>query len=343
MNIIKIFCLFISIIVGAGFASGKEVFTFFATQKESSLTVVLVSSLVFFLVTFCTLEISRLNKTTTYTDFLNIIFKNKKLMRMFEISIVFFMFVSFSSMLAGFTSLIIQAFGISKTLARALFVILNFTLLLKGHNSIVKISLFLVPIIFVSAIFFGCLYVNEPSEIQMFTNISFTPHSALNGVTYASYNLITAIAIVCTLSNLYSSKVQNLFASILITISLSLLSISILIPLFSNYDLIKNSDMPIYEILITSYPQFVTPYLLMIVLAILSTSVANAYGTAVYFTNKFNTNYILTILFVILGGIIFSLIGFANIVNFVYPIFGFFGIIEILKILITFFAHKTKD
>ncbi len=126
LNIIKIFSLFVSIIIGAGFASGKELFTFFATQKESAIYVIITSALVFFIITYATLELSRLNKTKTYTNFLVCIFKNKSIIAFFEICIVFFMFVSFSSMLAGFTSLTTESFGISKTFARLCFVILNF-------------------------------------------------------------------------------------------------------------------------------------------------------------------------------------------------------------------------
>ncbi len=333
LNVLKIFSLFVSIIIGAGFASGKELFSFFATEKGSSIYVIISSTLIFFFITFATLEISRTYQTKTYNQFLKVLFKNKLLITFFEICILFFMFVSFSSMLAGFTSLITQSFGVSKTFARVIFILLNFIVLFKGYEYILKLSIILVPLLIIGSLAFGYYYLDAPTNIHIFTETSFNPNSIFKGVTYSSYNLITAIAIVCALPNLYQNKAHNLLGSLLVSIILLILTVSILIPLFAYYDLIKNLDMPIYTILQLNNQNFVLVYLILMLLATLSTSVANAYAVSLHYSEKFKINYLLTVLVVIFCGVIFSFIGFSNIVNFVYPIFGFFGIIKILKII----------
>ncbi len=335
-NVFKIFSLFVSIIIGAGFASGKELFSFFATEKESSIYVIITSTLIFFIITFFTLEISRIYQTKTYNDFLKVIFKNKFLITFFEVCIVFFMFVSFSSMLAGFTSLIAQSFGVTKTFARIIFIFLNFAILFKGYEYILKLSIILVPLLLIGSLAFGLYYLNAPRDIHILTLTNFQPYSLLKGVTYSSYNLITAIAVVCALPNLYQNKFHNFLGSLLVSLILFVLTVSILIPLFVHYELIKNTDMPIYTILLLNNKNFVLGYLILMILATLSTSVANAYAVSLHFSEKYSINYLLTALVVIFSGVIFSFIGFSNIVNFVYPIFGFFGIIKILKIIQTY-------
>ncbi len=335
-NVFKIFSLFVSIIIGAGFASGKELFSFFATEEKSSIYVIISSALVFFFVAYATLEISRTNQTKTYNDFLKVIFKNKLLITFFEVCVIFFMFVSFSSMLAGFTSLVTQSFGVSKSFSRVTFLILNFTILFRGYEYIIKLSIILVPLLFLGALVFGSYYITQPTDIHIFTQTSFNPNSLLKGITYSSYNLITAIAIACTLPELYQNKLHNFFGSLFVALILLVLTVSILIPLFANYDLIKYTDMPIYTILGQNNREFIFPYLILMILATLSTSVANAYAVSIHFSEKFKVNQLLITLVVIFSGMIFSFIGFSNIVNFVYPIFGFFGIIKILKIIQTY-------
>ncbi len=335
-NILKIFSLFVSIIIGAGFASGKELFTFFGTQKESSIYVIVSSSLLFFFVSFATLEIARTNHTTTYNGFLKIIFKNDRLIAFFETCILFFMLVSFSSMLAGFTSLVTQSFGVSSTFARVVFILLNFLTLIRGHEYILKLSIILVPLLIIGSLVFGSTYLATPTSIHIFTNTSFKGYALFNGVTYASYNLITAIAVVCTLPNLYQNRMHNFIGSLLVAVVLFILTVSILIPIFANYDLIQNTDMPIYTILMLKNKSYLFIYLILMIFATLSTSVANAYALSIHFSTKLDSNYLLTTLSIIFCGVVFSFIGFSNIVNFVYPIFGFFGIIKILKIIQTY-------
>ncbi len=338
INIFSIVCLCVSIIIGAGFASGKEILSFFTNVNSLSdggyIVVTIVSSLIFFIVIYSTLELTRKNNITTYNQFLNTIFKNKLLVSFFELCIIMFMFISLSSMFAGFTSITTQAFGFSKTFSRFLFVTLNFVFLLKGHTYLVKLSNFLIPVFIIGAIYFGYLYVHHVTFTPTLSTHNL-PKYAFNGLTYASYNLITTIAILSTMKELVKNKNINFFSSLLVALVLSTLVIVILIPLLANYDLVKNSDMPIFLILTKNNKTLVYFYFILMTLATLSTSIANAYGTINYFVNTFKTNYLLTTLFIIFSSMLFSLIGFSNIVNFVYPIFGFFGIIKILKIIQT--------
>ncbi len=340
-NIIKIVSLCVSIIIGAGFASGREILSFFTTANSLSdggyITVLVVSSLIFFTVIYATLELTRKNQTNTYTNFLNSIFKNKTLVAFFEICIIMFMFISLSSMFAGFTAITTQAFDFDKNLSRLLFVILNFVFLLKGHTYLVKLSTLILPIFIIGAFYFGYLYYDSITLTATLNNL---PKHALNGLTYSSYNLITTIAILSTMNDFAKSKFTNFVSSFLVSLILTSLVVVILIPLLANYELVKNSDMPIFLILSSNNKNLVYYYFITMVLATLSTSIANAYGTINYFSTRFKLNYLLTSLLIITSSVLFSLIGFSNIVNFVYPIFGFFGIIKILKILQTYFKRK---
>lgn len=335
-NILKVYSLFISIIIGAGFASGKEVFTFFVLLKESSLLTLITSSIVFFLGIYSTLEITRKQKTTTYNQFLNFIFENKIIISFFEICIIFFMFVSFSSMIAGFASITSQSFNITTTLARILFLALNFILLTKGYTYIIKLSVFLVPLFIICALLFAKSYLINPTKLDYFNTTLYSSKVLFNGLTYSSYNLITAIAMVCTLPHMLKSKRNNLCIAILVTFSLMIITISIILPLQANFEFVKNTDMPIYTVLLRENSPYLKTYILIMILATLSTSIANAYTTTEYISNKFKLNYYYSLSLILTSGIIFSLIGFSNIVNFIYPIFGFFGIIKIVKIIIAF-------
>lgn len=335
-NIIKIFSLVISIVIGAGFASGKELFTFFGLLRENYLEGLIFCSFLFFILIYGTLEIARKNKTTTYNQFLNTLFKNKTIISFFEKCIIFFMFVCFSSMVAGFTSLMSQALNIDKIYTIIFFVVLNFIFLLKGYNYIIKLSIILVPTILICAIYFCFLFLETPREFTI--ALDFLPNikTIANTSLYTSYNLITVIAIISTIPELYSNKKNNLISSVAIAITLFILSMAILNPMSSYFSYIQNKDMPIFSILILEYPNLIKYYLIIMIFATLSTSLSNCYGVTMYFVENHKTNYFLASFFVILLGTLFSLVGFSNIVNLIYPIFGFFGIIKMTKIFIIY-------
>ena len=79
-NVLKVVFVIIGTLIGAGFASGQEVYLFFFSYGMKGLIGILISSIIIGVVIYSTFNILNKYKINTYKDFLNILIpKNTKL------------------------------------------------------------------------------------------------------------------------------------------------------------------------------------------------------------------------------------------------------------------------
>ena len=79
-NTIKIILVIIGTLIGAGFASGKEIYLFFAKYGNYGIIGIFISAIITTIIIYKTLKIVKKYKINNYKDFLEIINKknNKK-------------------------------------------------------------------------------------------------------------------------------------------------------------------------------------------------------------------------------------------------------------------------
>ena len=77
-NILKITFVLIGAIIGAGFASGKEIYIFFFSYGIKGIAGLIISISLIGVIIYYSLKIIVKNKITTYKEFLNEIFKRKE-------------------------------------------------------------------------------------------------------------------------------------------------------------------------------------------------------------------------------------------------------------------------
>lgn len=125
-NIVKIVFVIIATLVGAGFASGKEIFTFFFVYGKLGCVGILISSLIISLVIYKVFKICNKNKIDTYQQFCNhignpnkinnakfAVANNTKFANLLNNIVNIFLLITFYVMIAGFSSLLKQEFGIN--------------------------------------------------------------------------------------------------------------------------------------------------------------------------------------------------------------------------------------
>lgn len=99
----NIIFLLIGTMIGAGFASGKEIFIFFGKYGYLGILGIIISSLLFYIVINSTLKYIFNNKIYSYNDFINTLFGKK--LSIFILSFVnIFLLLSFYIMVAGFSA-----------------------------------------------------------------------------------------------------------------------------------------------------------------------------------------------------------------------------------------------
>jgi len=246
MGVLKCVFVIIGAIIGAGFASGKEIYTFFFVYGEKGIIGIIISFLLIGYIIFKSLKIIKIYEINNYDEFLKIII-NKKIFRKlnFEIIINFiiniFLLVTFFIMCAGFSAYFNQEFGINQTITGVIVAIVSYIILNKNSKGIFIINSILIPLIILILIILGTKSYNIPVN---YIKISNTSEWFLKSILYASYNSVTLISILIPMRKYIKDK-KDIFKitilSIIITIIMAQVIIMLLLSVKSD---ISNIDLP---------------------------------------------------------------------------------------------------
>ena len=222
MACLKVSFVIIGTIIGAGFASGQEIYTFFNVYGIKGLFGICISCLLLGIVIFKTLSISLKAGKIDYNKFIKTIIpdrlqNNKILLLTINNIINIFLAISFFIMVTGFASYFFQEFQISKIYGGVIIAILSFITFSKNIDGIVKTNTYLIPALIILVIWLGFKQID-------FNNIVFTQETLsnknwlLSSVLYASYNSIILIPILISLKDMIKNKKQITTIFIMVTI-----------------------------------------------------------------------------------------------------------------------------
>ncbi len=328
---LKILFVIIGTIIGAGFASGKEIYLFFAKYGVNGIIGIILSSISIGLIIYKVLKISIKHNINTYEQLVKKIYKKDKVKEILKIIINIFLLISFYVMIAGFAAFFSQELGINNILATCVICILCYITFLGNIKTIVKVNSLLMPIIIIFIIY---LIINN---IDGFNNIEFTNKeivkAIIKSILFTSYNSIILIPILLSLKTYIKSIKQIKNISILTSIIIFIVSISI-------YGLLLKIDINIPQIelpivYIAGKMGVIHKYIygLIILGAIYTSAISAGYGILEnYAKNK--KIYKLIALIMCSSALIVSQIGFSQLVDLLYPILGVLGFLQIFKIIL---------
>ncbi|WP_317366417.1 hypothetical protein [uncultured Tyzzerella sp.] len=330
--ILKIALVYTGTILGAGFATGKELVSFFAQFGNMGILGFLISCLLLALTCMSILNMIYKTKVNTYSQFIHNIFGRYGVyIEWFNIALLF---ILFSAMLAGGGATLCNMFNINEMASIIIFCIITFIALIFGKDAIININTILCPILILGGILIG-IYVYFNATPVFNNNIK----PIISPFIYTSYNGITTISVLFAIRDIVKNKKIVIYSSILGGVFIFSIGIFMLLPLTKNYDYIYNSPLPLLK-LIENKSIIKNIYAFTVLSAIFTTAVSNGVALETTFKEKYNINGLSLKIILIVVGISFSLMGFSNIVNIVYPIFGAIGMFEILVIMLSFFSSS---
>lgn len=152
MEILKVVFVIIGTLIGAGFASGQEIYAFFFSFGIKGLSGILISSFIIGITIYKTFQIVRKNNIDNYGEFLNLFIKNKKVNNITNTIINIFILVSFYIMIAGFGAYLQQELNLNSIIGSGILAILCLILFKTNVNGLVKVNEILIPILIVIVI-----------------------------------------------------------------------------------------------------------------------------------------------------------------------------------------------
>ncbi|MFV0441211.1 MAG: hypothetical protein ACK5LV_07980 [Lachnospirales bacterium] len=329
-NSFKIGSLIVSIILGAGFLSGKELIRFFGDFRFWGIIGIFLSSLLIGIIAYSVMKIRNRFSITTIDEFFTVIFNgNKFLGVLLSIGITLFMFIIFATMTSAFCELLSEHFHIKTAHSMIVFALITFIFVYYGIDFLINLSTIMSIFMFFGCILIFIQYFVDGQEVFNNTRISML---YANTVSYTAYNILTTISLLVTGTHILKNKKEFALASFLGGFGVFIVGLSLFIPLTFEYSLLQDKALPIYHLLsnLQNNTSFTLLYVFIFLIAIISTGVSSFFASITAISVK--PTPILTITVLILG-LYASTLGFSNFVEIVYPLFSFIGIIEIYFIL----------
>jgi len=336
-NICKITFVIIGTIIGAGFASGQEIYTFFNKYGFNGIIGICISILLMSYIIYKTFKIVLKNNINNYEEFIKSImpkrFKENKILTYTINNIInIFLLICFNIMVAGFATYFVQELNISKWFGAILIAILSFITLSKNIDGVIKMNTYLIPIIILLICFLGVNKIENNTIISESYNKSI--YWILSSILYASYNSITLIPILIGLKDKINIKKQSIIISICVGTIMLILSIIIFMLMNTFIKEIYGVEIPLVYIANTLGKVFKYIYGIVILIAIFTTAIGSGYGFLSNVTKKRRT-YMLCAGVICLASILIGQIGFSSLINLLYPVFGYLGIVQIIFLIIS--------
>jgi len=336
-----IILVIIGALIGAGFASGQEIYLFFYKYGHGGLLGILVCCSLISLIIYKVFKLIVKYNINSYKDFLDNIFrigrsKGKYLNISYIMNIIVnsFLLISFFIMIAGFGAYFNQEFRISGFIGSGILALICFIVFLKDMKGVAKVSSFVVPIMILFIIIIGIKNMSLISIGEIGYNVEKIKTNIFNNwftqsIIYASYNIILLIPVLVNLKKYIKSDKQIKSISILSGGFLCVLAI-IIYMLLINIDINFNTlEMPaVYAISILGLG-LKRIYGIVILLSIFTTAISIGMSFLENIVKNKNSFPQYAAIMCITAPLI-SDIGFSNLVNLLFPVFGYLGLIEIL-------------
>lgn len=341
-NILKVVFVIIGTLIGAGFASGQEMYLFFFSYGIKGLIGILISSILMGIVIYQTLKLLNKYEINTYKDFLDLLITTKRKSDKSKLNIKdivnyivnIFILITFFIMIAGFGAYFEQEFGINSIIGSMLLAFLTFTVFLTSVKGVVKANEILVPILILFLIIIGFISLRDINIPKLGNYIVTTNQSSfiLSAVLYCSYNSILLIPVLITLKDYLKSKKQIFSISFISTVIIIVLSVVVFLLLVKVDVDISKLEMPAVYVVSNTFKILRFVYGFIILGSIFTTSISLG-ASFLQNVSKNKKSYTQIAAIMCITAILISKIGFSNLINFLYPVFGYLGLLQIWKLV----------
>ena len=338
LNFFSVALMYVGTIMGAGFASGREIWQFFGVFGNDAYVGVVFVGILFMVMGMMTSYIARELGTN---DMGRVIVpgNNKIVTNLVGYFMAFMLFTVLITMSAAGGSIFAQQFGLSKIIGGAIIIFLVIITVLGEFERVSRVFRFIMPILF-GVVVLVCL-------LTIFTDIGsagvddpiapspMAPTWYLAAMLYISYNILAMIPIVATASINAKNKKSAILGTGFGGILLAVLAMVLVLALQRDMPFSQSLDMPMlgYSTRITTVINVI--YTVVLLAAVYGSATSNYYG----FTTKIKEGPKKSKIIVIVAciGFFFGLVGFKNVVAYMFPAEGFLGFIIIGMIIVNFF------
>ena len=324
-----ILLVIIGALIGAGFASGQEIYSFFYSYGSIGIVGIIITCILISLAIYKSLKIICTNNIDNYNEFLKVFIKNEKVTKAINMVLNILLLVTFYIMIAGFGAYFEQEIGVNRLIGSAMLAILSAMVFFTSVKGVLKVSGYIVPILIIFIIIIGginLLTINLNIEIPVIKK-----GWLLSSITYCSYNMILLIPVLISIRKQITKQKNIKYIALLCGILMATISMLIYMLLMKSDVEISTLEMPIVYIIRKFFSKYKTIYEFTILASIFTTAISIGIGF-LQNISKNKKSYAQFVIFMCITSLIIANFGFSKLVNLVYPIFGYIGITQLIYI-----------
>ena len=325
--------LIIGTMIGAGYASGREIWQFFG--HESGLAIVLFSVLFTYSV-YLIMSISFQYQSTNYSTILEALL-GKKIAKFYDVLIFFYLISVTTIMIAG-SGATFEVFQISKWIGIIFIAVITVLLFIKGVQGVVTLNTFILPLLITGLLSILIVFIQD----EQLTFIWSLDHQSnwSSAFTFTALNILSILAVLGAVGDKIQSKKEILIASIGSGIILGIITLLYNNSLIQISEIIILFEIPLFAIL-KNYPNYA--YIVMSILlwfAIFTTAISSTLGIVTRLHSYINISLskLACILLILL--IPLTNLGFSTLIAWLYPLYGFLNLYLLAAIILFPFYKK---
>ncbi len=332
-NILRVACIYITTVIGAGFASGQEIVQFFSNYYKGGFYGIILAGLLFALIGYVVLDKVYAERIRSYEELL---FPSLGWFVgwVVEIAVSLFMLSVFCIMIAGTASVMAEKVGIPYIYGGAIAALLCMISILFDIKGIMNISTVITPILIIGILFVGIFTIafNDTSVFspyEYFTKI--TDNWFFSALLYVGYNSIIAIVVMCSLLPHLKTRKIGRVGGILGGLILCFIALVLNTTLFFSDALSK--ELPVLSITEKHGSILNSFYAVVLFLAMYTSAITSGFGFIERVSTKLRVNKKIIVILICALAVPLSNFGFSNLIATVYPFFGYIGLFVVLVIL----------
>ncbi len=327
LNILSIALIYCGAVFGAGFASGREIFSFFSCYKLGGIAASVFAG---FLFSFFGYTVSKYAKKQNIINaeeyFMNIF--PKGLAKFFTILANAFLVLSFCIMITGCGTLFYEQFGVTHTFGAVASLIICFAVIKKNVKGLGIFNSAATPVMLVGVVMLCVLCMRLPKVTAVTLDEIGAP--AVSGILYVSYNMVSGVAVLISGAKLAETPRQaalgGALGGVLISVPLVLMS-----TMLAYHWEVASLNLPFFGLVYSNFPLLGIVCWVVLYLAMMTTAVSSGVAVIENVSEQKSSKSAFLLCFLAL---LMSFVPFATLVQTIYSAFGFMGIALIIGIII---------
>ncbi len=321
---------FVGTVVGAGFASGQEIYRFFSIQGMHGFLGVICSIFLLGIFGEKVFRIGLTIKPKSYKEFFNFSL-GPGLAGSADVLISIFLIILVGVMFAG-CGAIFEEIGLGYWTGIILSAATVILVLFKELPGMIYANLIIVPLMFVGATVVSFYAIHNRCEVLLSKTAGL--NWVLAAVQFSSYNLVLAIPVLLSLCRQYPVSTHLKLGGWLGSLTLGIMAGLIHWSIIFHLPHLQKSQLPMIDLARLAGNWVYGIYAIVLWGEMLTTLLADIYGVAQRFMVATGWSFRFWVIILTLTGIFIGEIGFSNLVSKFYPLFGYFCLVVLIFLMV---------